>query len=112
MNKSRRFGWFGRSSRNDRNTKSIRSSRAARLHAASGGATGAHGLEQLESRQLLFTLTIAPGDVNPATGLGTKTATFAYAVPFLATVLPATMPAVQVLENFDDETANWTMGVP
>lgn len=112
MNTSRRFGLFGRSSGNDRTSKAIRSNRAARLAALSGGATGAHGLEQLEARQLLFTLTITPGDVNAATGLGTKTIDFPYAVPFYAATIPAATAPLLVNENFDDEMANWTTGVP
>ncbi len=108
MNTSRRFGLFGRSSRNDRKSKQTRSNRAARLAAASGGATGAHGLEELEARQLLFTVTIGPGDVNPATGLGTRTVDFSYVVPYLGGAPTTTGQATQVLENFDDEMANWT----
>ena len=83
MHTSRRFGLFGRSSDNDRKSKSIRSNRAARLQAIAGGATGAHGLEELEARQMLFTATIGSGDVNPATGLGTRTIDFSYVVPYL-----------------------------
>lgn len=86
--------------------------RAARLARLAGGATGGSGLEQLETRQLLFTLSIGPGDIDPQTGLGTVTRDFSYVIPTLVgPVATQTQPTI-VDENFDDEMAAWTNQIP
>jgi hypothetical protein len=76
-------------------------------------------LEALEQRQLLFTITIGPADVNPATGVGTHMVDFGYAVPTIGQPTPMTVgqiptPAAPtiVTENFDDEMDPWTMNSP
>ncbi len=60
----------------------------AHADAAAAGELREGGIERLEERQLLYTVTITPGDVNPATGLGTIVTDFAYVVPFLNKELP------------------------
>lgn len=85
---------------------------AARLARRAGGAAAGEFLEQLEERKLLFTLSIGPDDINPATGLGTKTATFGYVVPLFFQELPDFQDPVTVNEEFADEMAQWTMGNP
>lgn len=59
-----------------------RRSGAARLAAAAGAAPA---MEQLEDRKLLFSLTVTPDVVDPATGVGTVTSTFGYLIPYLST---------------------------
>ncbi len=79
--------------------------RAARLAGAAGAAPDAM-MEQLESRQLMFALTITQNMVDPTTGVGTATAFFGYTIPYLQTSLtqPApTQPTIR-LEEFTDET--------
>ncbi len=78
--------------------------RAARLDRAAGTAPVAM-LEQLESRQLMFALTITPELINPATGIGTATAFFAYTLPFFQTTIavPQPQPPTPVTEDFADE---------
>ncbi len=98
------LGGAGRGSR-----RAAPSGRAARLAAMAGLS---HGVEQLEQRQLLFTLTIGPGDVDPATGLGTRTADFEYYIPYLFRTIPDPTDGTNLTENFDDEMAGWTQGVP
>lgn len=88
----------------------LRSRRAARLARLAGHGLGEEAFQTLEQRQLLFALTIQPDSVNPATGLGTATATFAYVIPYLFKELPAAdagMPET-VVEEFADEMAGWT----
>jgi hypothetical protein len=58
-------------------------SRAASLFSRAGLADRPE-FEHLENRQMLFALTITPGLVNPATGVGTIVAYFGYAIPYLA----------------------------
>ena len=87
-------------------------SSAARLARRAGGAVPGAFLEQLEERKLLFTLTIGPDDIDPATGLGTRTATFGYTVPLFFAELPDFVDPDSVTEEFGDEMANWTMLVP
>lgn len=76
------------------------SSAAGRLSSRAGHAN----FEALEARQLLFTITIGPGDVNPVTGLGQVSAVFGYVIPYL---LPTTevqdQDPTEVLEDFEDE---------
>ncbi|HVU63335.1 MAG TPA: hypothetical protein VHC70_05125, partial [Phycisphaerales bacterium] len=121
MNKPRRFGWFGRSPRmDDRSVGSRRKNPARRLRAASGMSAGAMQVEELEQRQMLFSVTIGPGDVNPVTGVGTRSVDFAYIMPtFGQTGMPAlngtipNPPAPTITtENFDDEMDPWTMANP
>ncbi len=109
MNMSRRIARLGRSLRNGlaRNDKP-----AARLASSAGFAPVDHTLEQLESRQLLFTLSIGPSDVNPATGVGTRTVGFTYFVPFLISPTPMQGMDTAITENFDDEMGAWTTQVP
>jgi hypothetical protein len=74
---------------------------AARL-AAMAGATARPSVEQLEPRQLLFSLTITPNDIDPFTGLGRVTAFFGYTIPYLhSRIMPGTNPATVVTENFN-----------
>lgn len=73
---------------------------------------GAHELEQLETRQLLFTLTVGSGSVDPNTGLGTVGGQFSYVIPRLGPITPAMVQGTDVTENFDDEMAGWTTQVP
>lgn len=89
-----------------------RSSNAAQRLARRAGAAEVGGLEMLEERRLLFTLTIGPDDVNPATGLGTVGGTFGYVLPLFFSPLPDAVPNDVVTEEFADEMAPWTMGVP
>jgi hypothetical protein len=83
-------------------------STASRLARRAGGSMPAEFLEQLEERRLLFSLTIGPDDVDPGTGLGTRTATFAYVAPLFFQELPDAQAPVTVTEEFADEMANWT----
>ncbi len=113
MKMSRRFGTLGRSLRNAVHSTSAPTNRAARLAALAGAADRDHALEQLEARQMLFTLSIGPADVNPATGIGTRTTQFSYVVPYLTqtmTVQPAMDTTVN--ENFDDEMQGWVNNLP
>jgi len=87
-------------------------SSAGRLARRAGGAVPGAMLEQLEERKLLFTLTIGPDDIDPVTGLGTRTATFGYTVPLFFAELPDFQTPDTVNEEFADEMANWTMQVP
>ena len=70
--------------------------------ASSAGALARPSLEQLESRQLLFSLTITNAD--PFTGVGQATATFGYVIPYLApTTTVQTVTDETVTEDFNDE---------
>ena len=92
-------------------TPARRTSATQRL-ARRAGAAEMHGLEQLEERRLLFTLTIGPDAVDPTTGLGTATAQFGYVLPYLFAPIPDPVDPDVVVEEFADEMAPWTMGVP
>lgn len=94
-----------------RSSRLLSKGRATRLALAAGDG---HGLDQLEQRQMLFTLTITPDLINPATGLGTiVSAPFAYFLPTLRLPLPDPQGPGDVLnENFDDEMDPWTAVVP
>ena len=102
-------GLFARGAKAERPSKP---SRAARL-AAMAGSDG-HTLDQLEQRQLLFTLTVTPDLVDPATGLGTVVSPpFAYHLPTYFSPIPDPQTQQEGLtENFDDEMAQWTQNVP
>jgi hypothetical protein len=68
------------------------------------GASPRASVEQLESRQLLFSLTITPDLINPNTGLGTIQAFFGYTIPVLLATAQAQNQAPDVnLEDFADE---------
>ncbi|MCA9287011.1 MAG: hypothetical protein KDA05_00415, partial [Phycisphaerales bacterium] len=77
-------------------------------HAGSGSGVGSGAeratVERLEPRQLLFSLTITPDLVNPATGLGTVEAAFGYTIPILQTPeeVADNDPESQI-EGFDQE---------
>ncbi|MCC6677807.1 MAG: hypothetical protein IT436_11730 [Phycisphaerales bacterium] len=87
--------WFGRA--RDRFTGTGRLAREA-------GRAGGF-VEPLEKRELLFSMTITPSDVD-GTGIGTVEATFAYAVPYLApTVDVGTADPTSQQEDFQDENA-------
>lgn len=75
----------------------------SRLAAAAGLNEAVHA-ESLEQRQLLFSLTVSAQDVNPATGIGQVTASFAYVIPYLATNAQAQtqQPTIRT-EPYDDE---------
>lgn len=109
MNMSRRIARFGRTLRNGlaRNDKP-----AARLSSMAGLAPVDHTLEQLEARQLLFTISIGPSDIDPATGLGTKTVSFTYFSPFLLAPTPQQGMPTAINENFDDEMGAWVNQIP
>ncbi|MFN7021787.1 MAG: hypothetical protein ACK4WH_10740, partial [Phycisphaerales bacterium] len=98
--------WGGRSV-----TRTRRASRLARI---AGHGLGEHAFESLEQRQLLFALTIQPDSVNPATGLGTATATFGYVIPYLFKPLPAADAGnpETIVEEFADEMGQWTTANP
>ena len=106
MNRSRRtnrFGlasglrqFFGKGKRGTPEREAERLTRAA-------GAAPEQAFEALETRQLLFTLTIDPQTVNPLTGLGQASATFGYVIPYLASPQPITVVAGQTLdEDFNE----------
>lgn len=60
--------------------------------------------EALEARQLLFSLTIGPGDIIPGTGLGQVSADFGYLIPYLLPSVDVMITDDQVvLEDFEDE---------
>lgn len=64
-------------------------------------------LEDLEARRLLFSLTVSASDIDPITGLGSKTAYFAYMLPYLNTQNDLnTSDPIQVTEGFNDELNN------
>ncbi|GIK19576.1 MAG: hypothetical protein DYG93_02435 [Leptolyngbya sp. PLA2] len=67
--------------------------------------------ERLEERKLLFTLTITPDVVNPATGLGQVTAHWAYVRPYITTDITIDAPddPETVEEDFNDEAVG---GIP
>lgn len=72
-----------------------------------GGAGGQQMLESLEARRLLFSMTISDSDVDPTTGLGTKTAYFGYVLPYLTTQAEVgDGDPVEVVEPFNDEANN------
>src|SRR3954452_17339438 len=76
---------------------------AARL-ASMAGATSRASVEQLEPRQLLFSLTITPSDIDPATGLGRVTAFFGYTIPYLhSPIIAGTAVPMTIVENFNDD---------
>ncbi len=75
----------------------------ARLAALAGGA-GRPSVDQLEPRQLLFSLTIAPSDDPFNTGIGTTRAVIGYRTPVVQTpVRIGTTVATPVDEDFNDE---------
>lgn len=102
------LGGAGRSA--ERSAPTRRASRRAERLAAMAGQS--HAVEALEQRQLLFTLAIGSGDIDPQTGLGTRTADFHYYVPYLFRQIPDATPGTTVTENFDDEMAQWTQFFP
>ncbi len=114
MNMSRRIARLGRTLRNGlaRNDKPAARLASTAGHAPLDHASMDHTLEQLEARQLLFTLSIGPSDVNPATGLGTRSVGFTYFVPFLIPPTPQAGTATAIAENFDDEMGAWINNVP
>lgn len=88
-------GWFAKTLQ--------RMSRPGRLAREAGRAGGF--VELLEKRELLFSLTITPNDVD-GSGIGTVEATFGYTLPYLApTQDVGTSEAVNRVEDFQDETA-------
>lgn len=115
MSTTRRTGWSllkgwglgARSARRAEKGVPVRG-RAARLAELAGQSVGASGIESLEARQLLFALQVSPGDVNPATGLGTVTATFGYVIPYTVSPVITVVQPTLVTEDFNDETAFWT----
>jgi len=61
-------------------------------------------LDALERRQMLFSLTITADDIDPTTGIGTKSAFFEYALPYLITDFqPGTAAPTITTEAFQDE---------
>ena len=83
-----------------------RSGAAGRLARMAGadGSVARPPVDRLEPRQLLFSLTITPDMVNPATGLGTINQAFGYTIPILqTTIAPGTADPEERVENFDDE---------
>lgn len=89
-----------RALRTMRDWMSPASTPAGRLSRRAGHAE----FEALEARQLLFTMTIGPGDVNPATGLGQISAVFGYVIPYLLPNADVMIqPDQEVLEDFEDE---------
>lgn len=117
MKNSRRFAWpfGGRTNKNQQGAVSGADkplSRTRRLTAAAGQAMDAHAVEQLEQRQLLFTLTIGPGSVDPATGVGTASARFAYHMPYLTRQVAEPRDPTTAGTNFDNLTDPWTTFVP
>ncbi|MCW5777450.1 MAG: hypothetical protein KIS87_13520, partial [Phycisphaeraceae bacterium] len=70
-----------------------------------------HEFERLEDRRLLFTLTITPDLVNPATGIGQISAHFAYHKPYIATDITIDAPddPDTIDEDFNDEAVG---GIP
>lgn len=80
--------------------------RAARLALRAGSAHDQTMMEELEPRKLLA-ITIQPGDVNPATGLGTATGYFDYFIPYLFQALPAPVANTILVEEFQDEADPW-----
>ncbi len=77
---------------------------ASRLSSAAG-LTARPTIEALERRQMLFSLAIGANDVDPNTGIGTKTAFFGYAIPYLNTTITVQPPQqdTTVTEAFGDE---------
>jgi hypothetical protein len=71
----------------------------------SAGLTSRPTVEQLERRQMLFALSVSANDVNPQTGIGTTTAFFGYAIPYLNTSiqLQPPQPPTVITEPFSDE---------
>lgn len=75
----------------------------ARLASMAGGS-GRPAVDQLEPRQLLFSLTIAPGDDPFGTGVGTRTVYLGYAIPITFSPLQFTNNDPTVVdEDFNDE---------
>ncbi|MGE0366346.1 MAG: hypothetical protein AB7Q00_11490 [Phycisphaerales bacterium] len=77
----------------------------ARLASLAGGLDRP-SVDQLEKRQLLFSLTITPADIDPATGIGTVRQAFAYVLPSL--IPPAAIEQQQQqtedrTEDFNDD---------
>lgn len=89
--------------RSGRNSKGGLAKGGARLASMAGGS-GRPVVDQLEPRQLLFSLTISPTDVDPNTGIGTVRAVFAYAIPSAFTNAQIVNNAPTVVdEDFNDE---------
>lgn len=74
-----------------------------------GRSQGFESLEALEARQLLFTVSIGPADVDPATGIGTvQIPSFGYHIPYLVGAQPEDVDDEVVTEEFADENgAQW-----
>jgi hypothetical protein len=119
MTKPRRTIW-SKFARTDKSVKSARQrggmDRAGWLAARAGLADGIGAFEQvelLEPRQLLAVVaTIPASSVDPATGLGFARVDLAYATPYYQPIVGQMAQPTLVTENFDDETAQWTMNVP
>lgn len=91
----------------------LRRNSPSRLSRLAGGTHGLFEFEPLEERKLLFTVTIGPGDVDPATGLGTVVIQpFSYAIPYLSREIPDEVDPEIVDEDFEDEMDFWTMFNP
>lgn len=69
------------------------------------GEDPSRAMEPLEQRQLLFALAVTADDIDPATGVGTVSAYFAYGLPQLAVPqdIPDPQPGQTVNEDFNDE---------
>lgn len=103
MNRSRRSNRRYARSRSNSLLGRSAGSAASRL-AHSAGSSVPATVEQLEQRQLLFSLTITPGMVDPNTGVGTATAIFGYVLPYLnITDQIQIQPDEVVIEDFADE---------
>lgn len=89
--------------RSGRNSRGALANGGARLASMAGG-TGRPAVDQLEPRQLLFSMTISPTDVDPNTGIGTVRAVFSYGVPSALSSAQFTNNAPTVVdEDFNDE---------
>lgn len=82
--------------------------------AESAGMIPRPAIEALEPRQLLFSLTITPSDVNQDSGLGTVTAHFGYTIPYLLTQeeIDTNQEADVVLEDFNGRLPDPQAGTP
>ncbi len=88
---------------NRRSGKRLERTRGGRTASAIAGLAGKTGVENLEGRQLL-SYTITPADVDPATGLGTRTFDVVTFLPYLGLTndIEDQDPTTE-LENLDDE---------
>lgn len=80
-----------------------RHSPAGRLASRAGLAP----VEQLEQRQMLFSISIGPGDIIPGTDVGQVQVNFGYVIPYLVELDDVQPQQDQVIdEDFDDELPN------